>query len=123
MFLIDTNVLILGLAGKMPDAKFLQHVIEDETFCLSVITVAEFFTRASGDEEKILEKLFHVFLPLAIDENVAKQAGWYRKKYFKKSQAKLPDYFLAAQAKVYRCTLVTHNTRDFPMKDIEIVSP
>lgn len=123
MFLLDTNVLILGLMGKMPDADFLKKTITSGKLALSVITIAEFMTKASATEQKILEKLLAIFSPLVIDESVASIAGTYRKHHYRKSRTSLLDCFIAAQAKINHCTLVTHNLKDFPMKDIKIIQP
>jgi len=41
----------------------------------------------------------------------------------KTKRVHLLDCFLAAQAKINKLTLVTHNKSDFPMKDIKVISP
>lgn len=123
MFLIDTNVVIRAFSGKNPDAKFLRRVIEKRRVNLSVITIAEFLTKASKKEQQSFEKLLRNFPILDINETVARQAAIYRKKYLKKARAKMLDYLIASQAKVHNLILVTNNKSDFPMKDISIIVP
>ena len=123
MFLVDTNVVIRAIAGQEPDAKFLRRAIEKNEVCLSVITLAEFFTRASQKEEGVFEKLVQAFPVFSIDEETARIAAFYRKRFLKKTRAKLLDFLLAAQAKVHKATFVTNNRSDFPMKDILVIAP
>lgn len=123
MYLVDTNVLILGIDKKSPDYGFLQKIISKNQLFLSVITIAEFLSQASEGEEMELEKLLNKFPILGVDLKIAQLAGEYRKKFLKQKRIQLLDYFLAAQAKLHGLTLVTNNKSDFPMKDIKITSP
>lgn len=123
MYLIDTNVLILGIDKKDPDYSFLRKVISKNKLFLSVIAVAEFLSQASDGEEMELEKLLNKFPILGVDLKIARLAGQYRKKFLKRKRIQLLDYFLAAQAKLNNLTLVTNNKVDFPMKDIKVISP
>jgi len=122
-YLIDTNVLILGVAGHQPDASFMRRAIVNKLVCVSVITVAEFFARASRVEKIALEKLLLIFAVLDIDEPTARQAAQYRRRSLKKTRITLIDCFIAAQAKNHGLTLVTNNQSDFPMRDILIMKP
>ncbi|MBU1940517.1 MAG: PIN domain-containing protein, partial [Candidatus Thermoplasmatota archaeon] len=91
---------------------------------VSVITIGEFYPKAEADEMKAFNKLLNRFPIIPLDFETAKIAGLYRKKYLRKTKKVfLLDCFLAGQAKVHNLTLVTNNTADFPMKDIEIISP
>lgn len=123
MYLIDTNVLIRAIAGREPDAAFLKRAIERDTVALSVITVAEFLTKASRKEQGVLEKLIKTFPLLAIDERVAREAAASRKRLLKESKGKLLDHMMAAQAQVHNLILVTNNQEDFSTKEIKVISP
>lgn len=123
MFLLDTNVLILGIKGFDPDKSFLEKAISKNKLCLSVISVAEFLSQASNEAENELDKLTRIFPTLLVDEKAARIAAEYRKKFLKNRRVQLLDYFLAAQAKIHNLTLVTNNKSDFPMKDIKIIKP
>lgn len=123
MYLLDTNVLILGIGKNNPDYSCLQKIVIQNKLVLSVISVAEFLSQASEGEEMELEKLLNNFPILGVDLKVARLAGEYRKKFLKQKRIQLLDYFLAAQAKIHGLILVTNNKSDFPMKDIKIIFP
>src|SRR3989344_2982305 len=123
MYLIDTNVLIYAIAGREPDATFLKRTIEKGIIALSVITLAEFLTKASRKEQGVVEKLVGAFPLLAVEEQTARTAAASRRHYLSSSKGKLLDHLMAAQAKLHNLTLVTNNKEDFPMKDIKVISP
>lgn len=123
MFLIDTNVLIQALKQNQPDAKTLDSLAAKGNIYISVITEAEFLSKASVKEKRGLEKILHVSQIINIDSQVARQAAKYRTQFKKTSRTKLLDSLIAAQAKIYKLTLVTNNKSDFPMTDIKIVKP
>lgn len=57
-----------------------------------------------------------------VTSTIAKQAGWYWQQYIKRlKNLHIIDCLLAATAKIHDLTLVTLNTRHFPMKDIKIM--
>lgn len=123
-YLLDTNVCILGIAGREPDASFLWHAIEGDKVGLSVVTMAEFLSKASKAESKALEKIAAVFPVFGIDARVARQAAIYRHRHTREAKrVSLLDCFIAAQAKEYDAILVTNNLKDFPMKDIRVLAP
>lgn len=123
MYLPDTNVLILAAKAQEPDKSFIEKAIAKKEIYLSVITISEFLSQASNEEEEKLNALIEVFPTLTIDLETAKVAAEYRKKYLKKKRIQLLDYFIAAQAKLNKLTLVTNNKSDFPMKDIKVIRP
>lgn len=122
MYLFDTNVLILGIKAKEPDKSFLKRAISKKQIYLSVISIGEFLSQASEEEERKLNELIG-FPVLSVDLETAQVAAEYRKKFLKTKRVQLLDYFIAAQAKLNNLTLVTNNKSDFPMKDIKIISP
>lgn len=124
VFLFDTNVLILALAGKDPEAEFLRLIAQEKELAFSPIVIAEFLTRASPKEAKALDELVSEFNICEIDVVTARIAAHYRQKFNrKKRKTYLLDCFIAASCKQHSLALVTNNTKDFPMKDIEIFHP
>lgn len=123
MYILDTNILILGIKGNNPSSKFLNKALKESLVYISVLSIAEFLVKPTEEEMTKFEQLLKISNVLDIDEEVARQAALFRKKYLKNSRVKLLDYLIAAQAKVNNLTLVTNNTQDFPMKDIKIISP
>lgn len=123
MYLIDTNILILGFAGKDPEARFLRRAIESDLVRVSVVTAVEFFTRATPKEVRAMNKLLVAFPVLEINLKTSRLAADYRRKFLKKTRVSLLDCLIAAQAKEHKLVLVTNNKADFPMKDIKVISP
>ncbi len=123
MFLLDTNVCILAIAGIEPDASCVRQAIERSAVALSAITVAEFFANSSAAEAAAFEKLVGAFPALSIDESHARTAALYRAHSPRRVRIQLLDCLIAAQAKLYGYTLVTNNVSDFPMRDIVVVTP
>lgn len=123
LFLPDTNVLIYGLMDKKPYGDLLKKWIQNKSLVLSSIVVAEFLVGATTEEEKIFEALLDKFGSLPVDTAVSRIAALYRKKYLKKGfKLKLPDCLIAAICKLYNARLVTFNKKDFPMKDIMVLT-
>lgn len=122
LILPDTNVLITGLAGHQPIAKHLTLWIEKGELLLSVVSIAEYLSKATELEEKIFSSLFDQIPILDIDLATAQLAAYFRKKYLNhKLNLRLPDCFLAAQAKIAGATFVTSNVRDFPIPEIKLL--
>lgn len=121
--LLDTNVLILGLAGQEPAATLLKEVIIEHRLVLSVVSVAEFLVKASSKEEELLNKLVGEFPVLSVDLEVAKLAATLRKDHLKKKQKlHLPDCLIAAQAIINKTQFATFNTGDFPKDKVDLYS-
>lgn len=124
MYLIDTNILILAFLGRQPAADFFEEWFVNGEIVLSPIVVAEFYSKADGKDGRKLEALIQSVSVVPLDAVIAKEAGFYRRMFaIKKKQVWLLDCFLAATAKIYDLTLVTHDTKNFPMKDIKIFDP
>lgn len=123
MYLVDTNVLIIAAKAQEPDKSFLNKIIFQKQFILSVVSVGEFLSQASEEEERKFNRLIQNSPILEVNLEVARLAGEYRKKFLKTKRIQLLDYFIAAQAKLNDLILATHNKSDFPMKDIKIISP
>lgn len=120
--MVDTNLLILALAGENPYADYVKKLVKQDRLVLSVIVVAEFLVGANEDEAKVFESLLSRFGAAEIDVDVARMAAFYRKKFVKlKKKVYLPDCFLAAMCKLNGYHLATLNRKDYPMKDIKLI--
>lgn len=124
MFLVDTNILIYAALGIEPVGSLFLKWIEQGQVVFSVISIGEFLAGAKKREKLAIEPLIQQLKVLSVDLAVARIAADYRRKYTAKTKPPyLLDCFLAATAKLHNLTLVTHNTADFPMKDINIMDP
>ena len=123
-FLPDTNVIINFLKGYEPDKSFLEKLIISGKLHISFISVAEFISGATPDDEEKFSEFCNIAEMLMVDGKIAKFGGDYRKKYSKKvKKAYLVDCLIAASCKAYELQLITNDTKDYPMNDIEIVKP
>ena len=124
IFLPDTNVFINAFKGIEPDASFISSHIKKKELIISVIVLAEYQTKSTKLQQQVFNTLVMALGTVGVDERVARVAGEYRKQFVKRSKrVLLLDCFLAAQAKLHKYTLVTNNISDFPIKDIEIITP
>lgn len=124
MYLVDTNILIYAAQGIEPVASLFEEWVGRDEVVLSVVPISEFLVGATEKEAIKIERLLEVLRVLPIDLASARQAASYRKKYSRKKKAPfLVDCFLAATAKLYNLTLVTHDVANFPMQDIKIYDP
>lgn len=123
MFLFDTNVCINASVGTEPDASCFSKAIDENSAALSVITVAEFLSKASASESQSFGDLVNALPVLEIKLTTAQLAAGFRRQSRKTSRIALLDCFLAAQAHEYDLTLVTNNQTDFSMKGVKVTAP
>ncbi|HRV91679.1 MAG TPA: type II toxin-antitoxin system VapC family toxin [Anaerolineae bacterium] len=124
MQLIDTDILIDHFHGNPSALEFLAQQLEGgEPLVLSVITVTEFLAGMRSGEEAKTEALLALFTLLDIDEPIARQAGAYLRQYRRSHRIDLGDALIAATANVFGASVVTRNTKHYPMTDIKIVTP
>jgi len=122
--LLDTNIILEAFWGVEPTASWVKSAIEAGEMALSAVTVAEIVSKASTEERQKLDLLVSKFGVLSVNQVVAEIGGAYRKEFSRKQKrAYLLDCLIAATAKLYNLKLVTHNLKDYPMTDIEVVSP
>ena len=66
----------------------------------------------SGQTENLLQKVF----TLSLSKLVSKEAGKMIYQYFKRGKKiYIADAIIGATAKIHHLTLITQNTKDFPM--------
>ncbi len=123
-YLLDTNILLEAFWGKEPAARLVKNWITEGKITLCPIPVAEILSKATEEESEKIKILVRKFGVLPIDEKVAEIAGNYRFEFSRKTKkVYLLDCFMAAVAKKNNLTLLTHNVKDYPMKDIEVINP
>ena len=112
--LLDTDVLIEYLRGRGEAVEYLESLSSD--LYLSVISVAELFAGARGDEEeRSLTQFLLAFTVLPVTEKVARLGGLYRRDFRPSHDTGLADALIAATAIENGADLVTFNRRHFPM--------
>lgn len=121
-FVVDTTILIDHLRGR-PEAREWLESHQADGLSISVIARAEIVGGLRAGEEQATWSLLHRLPTLEVDTRVADLAGSYRRNYLKSHGLLLPDALIAATARTHDKTLVTLNTRDFPMDDIRVLRP
>ena len=123
-YLIDSDVLIDHLRGYDSARDFLSALILDgATLCFSVISEAEIYSHVLVGEMPRIQALFDAMSRLIVDGAIARRAGSYRDAFHATMRLALPDALIAATAREYDATLITRNTRHYPMPDMEAVEP
>ena len=111
--LVDTDVLIDYLRG-VPAA--VDALLALDEVSVSVVSVAELFAGFRGAREQAdIGRLLAECQVLPVTEDVAREAGLLKKKYFASHSVQLPDAMIAATALVYGLALVTLNVKHYPM--------
>jgi len=124
MYIVDTDILIWALRGDKFFTDFLSELSEKNVLSISTVTIAEIYKNIFPSEILKTEKLIQEFKVLDVTMPVAKQAGFYYQQYHKKLlNLGIIDCLIAATAHSKSATLVTLNTKHYPMKEIKIKSP
>jgi predicted nucleic acid-binding protein len=121
-YLIDTNVAIGYLGGKMPLAAldFLDQII-DSTPNISIITKIELLGyNALPPESELLGKLIDASIIIELNRDVVDATILIRKQ----RKIKIPDAIIAASALELDFTLLTRNVEDFKgISGLKVVNP
>lgn len=124
MYLIDTDLVIWVLRNNLPCVEILQKFKDKAPLSLSTVTIAEIYKNVFPSELARTEGVLDEFDNLDTTAAIAKQAGFYWQEYRKKlDKLSIIDCIIAATAREHDLTLLTLNTRHFPMADIRVLDP
>ncbi len=120
----DTTILVDHLRNFSRATDLIKKVRDKEiSGYISTLTEAELFAgKDSADEKKrlLMSELISLFTKIDIDNEVAKKAGEFKRKY----NVLLDDSIIAATAAVQKSKLWTKNFEDFKkIKEIDIEEP
>lgn len=114
MWLLDSDVLIDYLRGFSPAVNYFKTL--GDAAAISVVSVTEIFSGARNeDEEAAMNDLFSTMIVIPVDENIAREAGRLRRRFFRSHQVETADALIAATSILHRLRLVTLNRRHYPM--------
>jgi predicted nucleic acid-binding protein len=118
--LLDTNILIKALRSDHKALDFLDGLKQKrEIIFVSVISRMEILAGMRPHEEERTMAFLDSLDSLAVDETIADQAGRIVHLYARQgTQLSFPDALIAATALHHSLTLVTTNTRHFPIPEL-----
>lgn len=122
MFLLDSDIVIWILRSNPTVVQAVSRVVSEKGVCISSATVAEVYKNWRQNELLKYRQFFKLHPQIPIDSFIAETAGRYWKQYRGINQNTV-DYFIAATCKINKLTLLTMNTKHFPMKDIKVINP
>jgi len=112
--LVDTDILIDYLRGQAAAVAFLEANIDSVS--ISAVTVAELFQGVrEGRERTELATMLSAMVVLPLTQEIAEQAGLFRRDYRASLGCGLADCMIAATAAKHRLELATLNARHFQM--------
>lgn len=121
-YLLDTNIVIEGVAGSDPAVTALQEAVESEWVGYSAITRLELFgyPALTPEEERALSVTIEQFEDVAVTHAIIDQAIQLRRT----NRIKVPDAIIAATAVVMDAVLITRNENDFKVSEkLEVFNP
>ena len=123
-YLIDSNVLIDHLRGRQHITEYIHRLyMTADPVYTSVVCLAEIFTNHYSEEQDAVDEVFHYIVPLPVTMDLARHGGRYLQKFRKTHGLTLPDALVAATASINGLTLITSNTKHFPMPDLKTQKP
>lgn len=112
--LLDTNILIDFLRGKSEAVTYMKALAAAPS--LSVVSIAELFTGVrDGEERTELDEFVRQSVLIDVDEQIATRAGLMLRDFRKSHAIGMADALIAATAELESATLVTLNTKHYPM--------
>ncbi len=120
----DTSVLIDHLRGVGKATALVEKVKGGAIIgYISIMTEAELFAgkdAEDGRKRALLEELLGLFSKIEVNEEIARMAGDFRRKY----GTNIADGIIASTASSMHCKLLTKDIRDFkPIKEIVAEEP
>lgn len=124
-YLLDTTVLVAHLRGDQSATSWLLGLLRDgHELATSCVTVAELERGVRPKERRAVAALVDRLLYLDTGREASVRAGRYQADYARRGHTlHLADALIAGTARAHGATLATHDTRDFPMRDVRVVTP
>lgn len=120
-FLLDTNILIRYLRETQGYDTLLSTLADNDWLCISVITRFEILRGLREHEREDTFSLLNSLESFIVNSEIADSAGelvrTYRAKGTTLSEA---DSLIAATALHHQLSLVTTNSKHFPMSDLVV---
>ena len=124
-YLIDTDVWVDFFKHKPAAMAFIEKLSQNTTLTLSTLTITELRSGWTGqDAELLLPHLYALATVVPVTKEIAEQAGAWRQQFKAKGiSLGTPDTVIAATAYLNHASLVTNNTKDYPMEEVSLHNP
>lgn len=124
MFLLDADIIIWVSRRKEKIIEELKKLIGEEIVGVSTITIAEIYAGIRPLEMQEMAQFLNKLVTISVSRSIAEQGGLlWQEHRIKFKKISLADCIVAATANDQKATLVTLNTKHFPMSDIKILNP
>jgi predicted nucleic acid-binding protein len=122
IYLLDTSVIIDALNEKKDRNALLLGLVEGgHTLACCPVNVAEIYAGLRPEEERRTASLLNSLQFFPITFPIAELAGRLKRIHGGRGKTlAIPDTMIAAVAIRNRLTLLTDNTKDFPMKELQL---
>lgn len=121
-YLLDTNIIIDVLNEKRGRPDLLRNLLsERHLLACCPVNVTEVYAGLRPKEELATETFLNSLQYIPITFPVARLAGLLKREYSKKGKVlNIADATIAAVAIHHNLPLITDNTKDFPMKQLQL---
>lgn len=122
-FILDTDIVISYFNRNEPTVVLVEDMLQKATtVAISTLTITE--VRTGWTQEKAalyMPKLYDLFTLEPVTQEIAELAGVWRHDYHSKGKPlSTPDTIIAATAHLRTFSLVTKNTKDYPMPELKL---
>jgi len=120
--LLDTNIIVDALRKRNDRHLLVGHMLDEgQPLASCSITITEIYAGMRPHEEKPTTLFMQSLLFFPITQEIAEQAGRLKARFAKRGRTlSFQDASIAAVCLAYGCTLVTENTKDFPMPELRL---
>lgn len=124
MYLLDTDILIWVIRGRKEIIEAVSSLKNKSPTCISSLSIAEIYKNIFPEELIKTDDYINQHHIYPVDIEIAKQGGLYWQQHIKTVRnLSIIDCLIAATAKENNLTVVTLNSRHFPMRDIKVINP
>lgn len=124
LFLLDSDVVIDVLKLAERTITFLEGLDKDDVLAVTGPVVAEVVSGVLADQREVIRAILLDYAFLDTPREAAYMAGELRHDLLRRGRTlSAPDALIAATAIHHGATLVTRNTRDFGLLNVDLVSP
>jgi predicted nucleic acid-binding protein len=122
-FLLDTDAIIDYLFGIPTTVALIQDLHHrGETLCVCDVVIAEVYAGLRSQHREAAEQLLSACTFLPTSPTIAQQAGRWRYDFARRGiQLATTDTLVAATAHAHEATIVTGNTKDYPMPELTLL--